>query len=80
MMMLHSTASSSAFGAHPHHSQPLLHLNLIKSMPQWMVGHPHPKPDGHHASTALIVPSMLPIFLPVFISCKDLTAECQFRL
>ena len=35
MMLLHSTALSSTFGAHPH-PKTLLHLNLMNSMPQWM--------------------------------------------
>ena len=38
MMLWQSTASSSTFGAHPHHRQPLLHLNLMNSMPQCMGG------------------------------------------
>ena len=40
--MMHSTASSSTVGAHPQHPQPLLHLYLMNSMPQWMVGHRPP--------------------------------------
>ena len=39
-MVLHSTTSSSTFGVHTQHPQPLRHLNLMNSMPQWMVGHP----------------------------------------
>ena len=61
-MLLHSTASSSTFKAHPHHTQPLLHFNLMNSLPQWMVG--HPKPDGQHASTALSALSMHKILCP----------------
>ena len=40
-MLLHSTASSSTFRAHLHH-HPLLHLNLMNSMLDWMAGHPPP--------------------------------------
>ena len=42
MMLPHFTASSSTFGAHPHHPQPLLHLKPMNSMLQWMVGHRPP--------------------------------------
>ena len=42
MMLLHSTDSSSTFGAQPHHLQPLLQLNVMNSMPRRMVAHcPH---------------------------------------
>ena len=46
MMLLHCTASSSTFGAHPHHSEHLPNLNLMvrahprnlmNRMLQWMV-------------------------------------------
>ena len=42
MMLTHSTTSSSTFGAHPQHPQPLLDFNLMNNMPQWMVGHRPP--------------------------------------
>ena len=40
MMLLHPTTSSSTFKAHPRHPQPLLHWDLMNSMPQWMVAPP----------------------------------------
>ena len=43
-MLLHSTASSSTFGAHLHHPQPLLHLNLM-NMLSWMFDHPPRTPN-----------------------------------
>ena len=39
MILLHSTTSSSTVGAHPQHPVPLLHLNLMNRVPEWMVGH-----------------------------------------
>ena len=74
MMRLHSTTSSSMFGALPQHPQPLLHLNLIKSMPQWMVGCRLP--------TQNLVDNMLPqhCLCCLCTFCKALTAECQSRL
>ena len=51
MMLLHYTASSSTFGAHPHHSERLPNLNLmVRAHPKnlmnrmlpWMVRTPPP--------------------------------------
>ena len=53
MMLLHCTASSSTFGAHPHHPERLPNLNLMvgahprnlmNRMLPWMVRTPPPPP------------------------------------
>ena len=83
MLLLHSTTPSSTFGAHPQHPQPLLRLTLMNSMPQWMVVHRRPTQNlmdnmllQHQLCCAVYAPDSL----PVFIFCKALTVECQFRL